>query len=205
MISPHMASLEQFFTVDPDLFDNSEWDDQCTVFCGNLPARCKEEELIQTLSKLGWSDVVSNVSLPLRDSRPGKKHQNRGYAFVCFNSPLAAESFLAAMVYGFRVSARSSSKVVLVERGRGCFRRNDPMLGVIGDGTGSAQATCPAFSPSSHRESNLLYTFPWQRAISDVVGDNTGTSRVNVQKPIAADLASHSCYANPATIKFLRL
>jgi len=126
-------------------------DDRCTVFLRNLPVRCREEEVIRTLTELGWGGDIVSVALPLRPAKPGRAHHNRGYGFVYLHSPLAARAFLDAMVNGFCISARSSSKVVLVEHIRGSRSQSCPISDVVDVGTGAcsgnsfnAQATSSA-------------------------------------------------------------
>jgi len=115
-------------------------DYSCTVFLRNLPVRCKEEEVIYTLTELGWGGDIGSVSLPLRPAKPGRAHHNRGYGFVYFNNLLAARAFLDAMVDGLRISTRSSSKVVLVEHIRGSRSQEDsiPDLKGVDKDTGSS-------------------------------------------------------------------
>jgi len=144
-------------------------DDRCTVFLRNLPVRCRQEEVIRTLAELGWGGDIVSVSLPLRPAKPGRAHHNRGYGFVYLNSPLAARAFLDAMVNGFCISARTSSKVVLVEHIRGSGSQERPISDVTGVGTGAcsgsnfnAQTTSIADWMSQSRLANPT-TVQWLR------------------------------------------
>lgn len=103
---------------------HSSYDERCTVFMRDLPIRCRENEVVEALVNLGWGDVISFVSLPLRPSKPGRAQRNRGYAFAQFISPQAAEAFLDEMTNGFRINTRASSKFILVESTRGSEARS---------------------------------------------------------------------------------
>lgn len=105
-------------------------DAQCTVFLQNLPGRCTAEEVICTLTELGWGSDISSVSLPMRPSKAPRARHNCGYGFLHCNSPLAARSFLSAMADGFRISTRSSCKVVLVAPTQSSAMQSGPLTAI---------------------------------------------------------------------------
>eukprot|EP00930_Biecheleria_cincta_P084636 TRINITY_DN74087_c0_g1_i1.p1 TRINITY_DN74087_c0_g1~~TRINITY_DN74087_c0_g1_i1.p1 ORF type:complete len:186 (-),score=22.24 TRINITY_DN74087_c0_g1_i1:174-731(-) len=123
-------------------------DDGCAVFLRNLPVRCREEEIACTLAGLGWGGDIAFVSLPLRPAKPGRAFHNRGYGFVYFNSPFAARAFLDAMVDGFRISTRLSSKVVLVEHTRGFRSQEGPVIDAKGVGTSASSSSSSSIAPT---------------------------------------------------------
>eukprot|EP00930_Biecheleria_cincta_P024525 TRINITY_DN17544_c0_g1_i1.p1 TRINITY_DN17544_c0_g1~~TRINITY_DN17544_c0_g1_i1.p1 ORF type:complete len:192 (-),score=15.05 TRINITY_DN17544_c0_g1_i1:222-761(-) len=125
-VDSHRRSMPQAAPPRP------EEDDGCILFLRNLPVRCTEEEVMSTLSELGWGGSISSVSLPLRPARPGRAHHNRGYGFAYFHSRHEAQAFLGGMVNGFRVNTRSSSKVVLVEPTRDFKPREGPTSDAMG-------------------------------------------------------------------------
>eukprot|EP00930_Biecheleria_cincta_P012246 TRINITY_DN1157_c0_g1_i5.p1 TRINITY_DN1157_c0_g1~~TRINITY_DN1157_c0_g1_i5.p1 ORF type:complete len:197 (+),score=20.09 TRINITY_DN1157_c0_g1_i5:76-666(+) len=147
----------------------SKPDDSCTVFLRNLPVRCTEDEVIRTLTELGWGGDIASITLPLRPAKPGRAHHNRGYGFVYFQSPVAARAFLIAMVNGFRISTRSSSKVVLVEFIRGSGSREGSISDVIGvgmcatssNGSSSSTQTPSIADRTSQSRSPNLDTVQW--------------------------------------------
>jgi len=61
----------------------------------NIPSRCGKQEVLEVISKLGFSHDVAHFRMP---QRVGKCNRvlNRGYAFVCFRSAAACERFVEA-------------------------------------------------------------------------------------------------------------
>eukprot|EP00931_Biecheleriopsis_adriatica_P123303 TRINITY_DN9833_c0_g1_i3.p1 TRINITY_DN9833_c0_g1~~TRINITY_DN9833_c0_g1_i3.p1 ORF type:complete len:205 (-),score=19.48 TRINITY_DN9833_c0_g1_i3:289-903(-) len=103
--------------------DAANVDLECTIFLSGLPVRCREGEVLNTLEQLGFgADAVASLGMPIRPSRPGKQHHNRGYCFVHFHTPQHAELFLRRAQNGLRIASRSSDKVVTVERAHGAGR-----------------------------------------------------------------------------------
>lgn len=143
------------------------YDARCIVLLRDLPVRCREEEVIRALTELGWSGVISSVCLPLRPAKPGRAHHNRGYGFVYFKSLFAAEAFLGAMVDGFRIGTRSSSKVVQVERTHASRRQEQRASDVTGVSTGTssvaAQRPSMADQPNQSSSPNSVPPFQWFR------------------------------------------
>eukprot|EP00931_Biecheleriopsis_adriatica_P015470 TRINITY_DN11803_c1_g1_i1.p1 TRINITY_DN11803_c1_g1~~TRINITY_DN11803_c1_g1_i1.p1 ORF type:complete len:177 (+),score=26.95 TRINITY_DN11803_c1_g1_i1:77-607(+) len=91
-----------------------------TIHLRGLPVRCRQDEVLSTLEKLGFGvDAVASMGMPLRPSRPGKNHHNRGYCFVHFHSSQQAELFLESVQNGFTILTRSD-KLVTAERAHGC-------------------------------------------------------------------------------------
>lgn len=88
-----------------------------TVIIRNLPVRVRREEIIEALVDMGFSeDTLHFVYLPIR-SKHAKRQNTRGYCFVGFRLPDAAESFLRVSE-SFRLSRRNSEKAVFAEKAR---------------------------------------------------------------------------------------
>lgn len=61
----------------------------------NLPSRCREEEVLDVISQLGFGSGITAFSMPTRVGK-GNRILNRGFAFVYFSDEEVCRQFVKA-------------------------------------------------------------------------------------------------------------
>mmetsp|Transcript_32068 Transcript_32068/g.70140 ORF Transcript_32068/g.70140 Transcript_32068/m.70140 type:complete len:247 (-) Transcript_32068:43-783(-) len=94
--------------------------DQCaslptTLMIYDIPCRVSLRELLQAICDRGFENSFDFLHLPMRHRKKNPKHTNLGYAFINFESPELAASFIDAFK-GFHFESMRSTKALLIKK-----------------------------------------------------------------------------------------
>ncbi|CAK0839157.1 unnamed protein product, partial [Prorocentrum cordatum] len=79
----------------------------------NLPSRCKETEVLDVISHLGFVSDIAAFKMPIRLGK-GMRTLNRGYAFVYFSDEWVCQQFVEAATGHRGFGGRSTGRAISV-------------------------------------------------------------------------------------------
>jgi len=99
MVSQDFARSEATETavtkVVPRLQSSPDAESRAMGIIKNLPSRCREEEVLDVISQLGFGSDITSFSMPTRVGK-GNRMLNRGFAFVYFSNEEVCRQFVKA-------------------------------------------------------------------------------------------------------------